>query len=389
MPARRAPADRPPAALQSRHESGRDYGDRPGGRGGAARRRSAGGGRPRAGGRPVDHADRPPGRDPRRCAGDARRRRYRGRRRDSGAAVPHRARTPSPSSSARPSPPMTAASVSRCTPTASPTYQVTIPLTLASADAQVGVIDPLRVRTRALPLGRAGVSVLIRHPSDLHWNGVRVAWQFALGRRGRFASAPATRTIRLGPYVTLLRTTATLPAGRFRWRACFRAPADHALLDPQQPAGCGGRGYAGTGELPAGFPNPGAVRRATSLLAVPGRQDGVRDRRQRGTAVRLARALDVRVGQRGQGDAAGGLPAPARPPRAAPNRRLQRVVPVSDDQRLRQFGRHPDVVDRRGRGPVRSGARRRNDRLLDRRDLGQRADLSRRPGALLLRTWTS
>ena len=58
-----------------------------------------------------------------------------------------------------------------------------------------------------------------------------------------------------------------LPAGPFRWRACFQARGDHALADPRRPRGCAGRGYHGEGYLPAGFPGPAAIARAEGYLA--------------------------------------------------------------------------------------------------------------------------
>src|ERR1700694_5990371 len=93
------------------------------------------------------------------------------------------------------------------------------------------------------------------HPSDLNWNGVRGHWSFA-GRGGPFNIATTTRSGSLGSHITLLRVVIALPAGRFRWRLCFTAPAVGALQDPARPPGCSGLGYHGAGALPAGFPGP-------------------------------------------------------------------------------------------------------------------------------------
>jgi hypothetical protein len=139
--------------------------------------------------------------------------------------------------------------------------------TAVAASASVEVLGRTVTSIRALSLGRAAVRILVYHPSDLRWGGARVRWSFAIGRGGAFASAPATRTIRLSQYVTLVQTTVTLPAGRFFWRACFHAPGDHALVNPLRPPGCTGRGYHGGGSLPVGFPGSGAVARAASYLA--------------------------------------------------------------------------------------------------------------------------
>jgi hypothetical protein len=104
------------------------------------------------------------------------------------------------------------------------------------------------------------------HPRDLHWGRVRTRWWFATGFRGRFTSAPATLTERLSPYVALLRTSIALPAGHFRWRACFHPTRSGALVSPRRPRGCSGQGYRGTASLPEGFPGPGAIARAETYL---------------------------------------------------------------------------------------------------------------------------
>ena len=135
------------------------------------------------------------------------------------------------------------------------------------ASVTVGVIGEAVTKTRALALGRAQVTLVLFHPRDLPWNGARVRWWFASGRSGRFVAAPATRTRRLSPYVTMARTAVALPAGRYRFRACLDAPQALALLNPRRPPGCSGRGYHGGGFLPVGFPGPGAVARAGRFLA--------------------------------------------------------------------------------------------------------------------------
>ena len=145
-------------------------------------------------------------------------------------------------------------------------YRVLETGTTASALTQVEVTGKAPTKVRALALGQAGVSVLIFHPRDLRWGGARVRWSFATGRHGRFFAAPTTKSVRLSRYVTVLRTEVTLPAGRFRWRACFHARGDHALVNARRPPGCTGRGYYGGGSLPVGFPGPGAISRAAGVL---------------------------------------------------------------------------------------------------------------------------
>jgi hypothetical protein len=131
---------------------------------------------------------------------------------------------------------------------------------------QVLVTDQTVTKVKALTLGRAKVVLVIFHPSDLHWGNARVSWSFASGSRGRFSPAPDTRSVNLSPYVVVAFTTATLPAGHFRWRACLHAPEAQALANPSLPPGCSGRGYYGGGYLPVGFPGPVAIARAERYL---------------------------------------------------------------------------------------------------------------------------
>jgi hypothetical protein len=146
----------------------------------------------------------------------------------------------------------------------------TVAATSAPATAAVEVeVDAKVVTTvRALPLGRVAVTVRVFHPGDLHWGGARVRWSFASGGGDkRFAAAPATRAVRVSPYVVALKMTISLPAGRFAWRACLRASDGSALTAPRRPRGCSGWGDHGGGSLPQGFPGPGAVSRAVAYLS--------------------------------------------------------------------------------------------------------------------------
>jgi hypothetical protein len=144
-------------------------------------------------------------------------------------------------------------------------YRVTVAGTSLQASLEIDVTEPIVVRVKALPLGRAGVRVLVYHPPSLRWGKLKVRWSFATG--SRFRGAPSTLTRRIGPDLIALYTTVALPAGRFRWRACFNATGDHAIVNKQRPPGCSGRGYRGWGELPNGYPGPGAIRSAASYLA--------------------------------------------------------------------------------------------------------------------------
>ena len=145
-------------------------------------------------------------------------------------------------------------------------YEALLVGTSASTTIELAVTGLTVTKVLALPLGQAEVTIVVFHPRDLRWADARVSWSFATGRRGPFMPAPQTRTMQLSPYVVVLRKRINLPAGPFRFRACFHAPGDQALLNPQRPPGCAGRGYLGGGSLPAGFPGPAAIARAESYL---------------------------------------------------------------------------------------------------------------------------
>jgi hypothetical protein len=146
-------------------------------------------------------------------------------------------------------------------------YQVTLAGAAARALVQVDVTGVALAKVRALSLGRARVTVVVFHPKDLRWGDARTSWWFASGYHGTFTRAPATRTVKLSRHVTAVSSTVALPAGHFRWRACFHARGDHALENPRRPPGCTGRGYHGGGHLPVGFPGSRAVARAKRYLA--------------------------------------------------------------------------------------------------------------------------
>jgi hypothetical protein len=146
-------------------------------------------------------------------------------------------------------------------------YRATLADGTASALVQVNVTGVALTKVKAISLGRARVRVVVFHPRDLRWGDARISWSFASGHRGGFKRGAVTRTSRLSPDVAVLGTTVTLPAGHFRWRACFHAPGDHALENPRRPPGCDGRGYHGGGSLPVGFPGPVAITRAERFLS--------------------------------------------------------------------------------------------------------------------------
>jgi hypothetical protein len=147
-------------------------------------------------------------------------------------------------------------------------YRVSAPALPAGdgVTVTVAVAGKVIIKLAHRPLGRARVTIVAFHPRDLHWAGATVRWQFASGPHARFAATPTTQTRRLSPYVAVTRATVALPAGRYRFRACFHAPGDEALANRGAPPGCTGRGFSGEGSLPAGYPGPRAVARAERAL---------------------------------------------------------------------------------------------------------------------------
>jgi hypothetical protein len=145
-------------------------------------------------------------------------------------------------------------------------YRAVLTGTAAQASVLVHVIGVTKVSISALPLGRAQITILVRHPPDLHWSGSRVRWAFARSAQGRFRVLAVNRALRRGPGSTELRVVVVLPAGRFSFQACFHARYDHALDNLERPPSCTGRGYRGGGRLPVGFPGSAAVDRAARYL---------------------------------------------------------------------------------------------------------------------------
>jgi hypothetical protein len=146
-------------------------------------------------------------------------------------------------------------------------YTVKLGDTPDATTVSVSVLPRTLTTVQALPLGRAGVTIVVFHPRDLLWGGAMIHWSFASPAGAPFRPTPTDTVDRLSPYVAVLHTTIALPAGSFRFRACFQAPGDDAMADATQPPGCSGRGYYGAGDLPVGFPGPTAVAKAAAYLA--------------------------------------------------------------------------------------------------------------------------
>jgi hypothetical protein len=145
----------------------------------------------------------------------------------------------------------------------------------ASDPAPAAGRERVTAKVRYLPLGHARLSIVSRHPSNLHWGGRSVYWYRGGGSHGRLRRVAVGRTREVKPGVTRMSLTIALPtAGPFRYAACFSAPKQNALGLGKSHGPCGRhryRGpasspYKGTGVAPAGFPRPAAVAAARRYL---------------------------------------------------------------------------------------------------------------------------
>ena len=265
-------------------------------------------------------------------------------------------------------------------------YRAIVSGTPAHAVVQVLVSGRTVTKVKALPLGQAGVTIVVFHPATCGGAAPRPGGRSEPGSHGSFTTIVATRTVRLSPFATALSATATLPAGRFPL-ACVLSRPRRPRAAQRPPAARLHRARLLRRRLLAGrLPGARASRTRRRIPGRPRRTDRVCGRRQRGPDVRRPRTLDVRVRERRQGDAAGRLPATPRRPRPAHGRLVQQLVPVPDDQRLGQLQPPTQTWSIVGDSGLYSVAHAgRNDRLLDRRDLGKRPDQRCRSGEVLLR----
>ena len=137
------------------------------------------------------------------------------------------------------------------------------------------VEERLTTKVRYPPLGRARITVVSRHPANLHWGGRRVSWYLSSGSRGGLRRVRLSKTREVGPGITRLRTTLPVPAGRFRFAACFRAHSQAAMGAPSEHPRCGRRRfrgardaeYQGRGTAPFGYPARPRIAAGAHYLA--------------------------------------------------------------------------------------------------------------------------
>ena len=150
---------------------------------------------------------------------------------------------------------------------------------LASCTGSEAAPAPKRERVTAkatyLPLGRARLTFVSRHPPSLRWGGRPVYWYASLRPRGRLRRVDRGRTREPEPGVTRLRATIRLPApGPFRFAACFSAPQQnrlglgksHGPCGPHHLRGPASSPYVRSGSAPIGYPRPASVRAAARYL---------------------------------------------------------------------------------------------------------------------------
>jgi hypothetical protein len=144
-----------------------------------------------------------------------------------------------------------------------------------SPPVAVTVNEHLSTHVRYETPGRARVVIRSRHPANLRWGGKRLRWYLSRGSAAQLRPAKATRTHTTDPGVTEMRTTLQVPAGRFRFAACFAARSQAAMGPARARPRCGHRRfgggrnalYQGTGMAPFGYPHQASIDRARRYLA--------------------------------------------------------------------------------------------------------------------------
>jgi hypothetical protein len=165
----------------------------------------------------------------------------------------------------------------RASPTRNTRYRVVIGVTpsIRSATVPVTVNEIVTTQVGYKSPGRARIVIRSRHPADLRWGDRRVSWYVSGGERTRLHRVKVGRTHAASPGVTQMRTTVQVPAGRFRFAACFQARSLAAMGSASAHPRCGrhrfagGRHalYQGTGNAPFGYPSRGSIDRARRYLA--------------------------------------------------------------------------------------------------------------------------
>src|SRR5918911_1124455 len=105
-----------------------------------------------------------------------------------------------------------------------------VPAASAQADTLTITVDELvDSSVTNLPVGRVRIKISTKHPTDLDWSGRRVYWFMAKGTSDDFKLVRKTHTTQGTSGVTRLKASFAVPAGYFRFFACFSAPGRRAL----------------------------------------------------------------------------------------------------------------------------------------------------------------
>jgi hypothetical protein len=123
--------------------------------------------------------------------------------------------------------------------------------------------------------GRARIVIQSRHPADLNWGNQHVRWYLSPGPRSKLHRVDGGRTLTPHPGVTRMKTTLEVPAGGFRFAACFEARSLAAMGPPAARPRCGHRRfgggrralYQGSGNAPFGYPHRPSIERARRYLS--------------------------------------------------------------------------------------------------------------------------
>jgi hypothetical protein len=143
-----------------------------------------------------------------------------------------------------------------------------------SDTAPITVDEDVTSSVRYQTPGRATIIIRSEHPAGLDWGNRRVRWYLSPGSRAKLHRVDAGHTSTPRPGVTRMETTVEVPAGRFRFAACFQAQSLGAMGPPAARPRCGrhhfGGGrqalYQGTGKAPFGYPRRSSIERAHHYL---------------------------------------------------------------------------------------------------------------------------
>ena len=114
---------------------------------------------------------------------------------------------------------------------------------VASPVAQVYVDAPAELRARSQGPGQVLLTVVTKHPSNLHWRGTTVWWFLAVRGGHTWKLAGTSKASELRPGVLLGSIIVDPPAKRFLFSACLNPPGEAAMGPPKAHTICAHRDY--------------------------------------------------------------------------------------------------------------------------------------------------